>query len=208
MSPSRRVALVAALALPFGALTACSVDELSYTSQSIAQADGGSVPAAEGGPINVVDGGFEAVAPPAKQPFPSPMVNVACGGLDGDAGGCDPTAGLGCCLVASSDPSGNACDSQLQYFQGNGSICKGANDTFITCVASDDDNTCCWQRSASGINFHTRYRAACADGGTEACDPNGPGGGLCNGVPGDCKTIICGGVTLGFCSGGETPTCN
>jgi hypothetical protein len=181
-----------------GVAIACTAgDPIAYSAAAVsgAGADGGGdarVPPADGSLLTVPgtnDGGLV----PA-------LTHLPCSGLDTD-GGCDPTAGMGCCLAGSSDTSGNnnTCLEQVQHYNSTG--CKDPKDVFLGCLSSDTDNTCCWQ--PEGVDRHdTRFRTDC-DGGTEACDPSADGGSCSTG--GDCHMITCKGVVVGYCGGGPAP---
>jgi hypothetical protein len=194
------VALVVSLPA-IGAAFACTAgDPLVYSPNAGA---GPSSPAAEAG----VDGGTEAGRPAdggvlitianesdgGLLPAISPL---ACTALDAD-GGCDPTAGMGCCLAATG--LGNMCFEQVQHF--TGTECQNDGDVFLACLTSTADSTCCWQPEGSS-RMNTRYRADCA-GGVEACDPN-DNGGVCS-TGGPCTPAICKGVTVGYCGTGAPP---
>ena len=156
-----------------GTAIACTAgDALVYSgagSPSEAGADGG-----DGG--GVADGGLLTMPPHDDGGFVPSIMPLACNGLDA---GCDPTAGMGCCLAGSSDTTGNdnACYEQVQHY--NASACKNDGDVFLACLSSNADSTCCWQPEGSN-RMNTRFRSDC-DGGIEACDPNADGGSCLDG---------------------------
>ncbi len=196
MTP-RSYAFVCVLALPIAAaIVACTAgDELAYTPASGAEA--GPSTAEDAG--RVVGDSSVVIGPRAADGAVLPgAAPIACTSL-GEA--CDPSAGMGCCLknVASNTGADNLCFEQLQHF--GGSSCIAAGDVFLACLASVDDNRCCWQTEPNGT-VDTRYRAAC-DGGVEACDPSADGGVCATG--GACTSATCKGVVIGYCGGGAPP---
>jgi hypothetical protein len=209
--PSRRLRFVFLLSVPIaGAIAACTAgEEISYQDANLTP-DGAVVEAGrEGGPpIPVVDGGF--ILPirgfdgsTTIPPLPDGPLPCGTGGLDLEGGACDPTEGLGCCLLKNGgvpDPASNQCNWQGFYFQGGTTFCKTQGDVFLSCLGSDPDSMCCWQNDNAGL-FHTRYRANC-DGGFEAC--NIAAKGLCSDGT-VCQSAFCGGVEVGFC--GATSPC-
>jgi hypothetical protein len=201
VTPNRAFLIGLVVAVPLGGLfaMACSAgDEISYATQDLTKEAGD-------GPI-VTDSTFEVMTRPddgggKPQPIPVP---IACSGPFAMDGGCDPSEGRGCCLGGSA----NTCENQSVFFAAGSSYCRAQNEVFLTCLASDSDNKCCWQPSSATTNsFETRFRVGCSDGGIEACDPTADSGGVCsNGV---CTTLTCRGVTLGYCAtpGSGAPTC-
>ena len=206
MISEARLFLVAGLiALPVGGLVACGVgDELSYKSSGKTN-DSGLLPD-EAGRL-VAESGI-TTRPPANDGGTLPPIGsvLGCPGLDPD-GGCNTTEGRGCCLPGSApaaSTASNVCVEQIQVF--GGPSCRSVNDVFLSCIGSQTDSTCCWQPGESGSGtFNTRFRSWC-DGGTEACNPNGPDGG-----PGFCQNGLvcipktCKGVLTGGC--GTEPPC-
>lgn len=183
-----------------GAAIACTAgDELVYAGPAPAAGSDGGVEAA-GPPVE--GGALVGVASQNDGGLVPSIRQVACSSLDPD-GGCDPTAGMGCCLAAASDTSGsnNGCFDQAQHYAST--ACKDDGDVFLTCLASTADSTCCWQRELPTTRMNTRFRTDC-DGGVEACDPESDGGGTCsNGA--SCTSTVCKGVVVGYCGGGTAP---
>jgi hypothetical protein len=196
------------------AVTACTAgDELAYTAPPAT--DGGPDGSTEGGPF-VLDSSFDVTERGDDGGVLANLRTNPCSVLDAAAdGGCDVTAGQGCCLAATSGTDSvadNTCADQAQYF-GRDTYCHAANDVFLACANSDADSACCWQDvpgNNGGVAHFTRYRASC-DGGLEACNPVGANGGptACNnGLPcvpapggGKCK-----GIDIGACGG--PPPCS
>ncbi len=193
------VSLIALCAPVAAALVACTAGDLRYTSTSSeAGADTGVV--ADGGPLSEGDGALFPLPPVSDGGIVASIRSVACSSLDPD-GGCDPTAGSGCCLASSSNPTGsdNTCVDQLQHF--GGTACMNAGDVFLACLGSNTDSVCCWQPEGDG-RMNTRYRTDC-DGGIEACDPLADGGSCSNGAV--CTPKTCKGVMIGYCGSGAAP---
>lgn len=189
------LALVASLAV----FAACSPGEdVGYAPLS---ADGGAseeASARDAGRI-VRESGVEGGAVETSSPLP-PATPIPC------SGGCDTTAGLGCCI----DSASASCVEQVHYYRGATSptpFCQSAagNDTFVACLASDADNTCCWGKDGPNGTWNARYRASCA-GGFEACDPSADGGACANG--GTCRAKTCKGLLVGSCSPTEDAPCS
>ena len=201
MSPARLAVLALVVTLPVAVLVACTAGDAIVYPQQAATGEGGTPD--DAGRI-IVDSGI----PPKpvvndgavlRPPNPNP-ISCASTGLDSD-GGCDPTAGMGCCLPASNtsgDPTNNKCDEQVQFFESN-EFCHAANDIFLSCLGSNTDSTCCWEPNATGA-YHSRYRAACDSVGFEACDPDVDGGGTCSSGAA-CTHVMCRGVLIGYCGG-------
>lgn len=180
-----------------GAAVACTAgDALVYSGAG--SSDGGLDGASDGGVT--ADGAL--LTPPAQNDggFVPSLRQLACSGLAVDAG-CDPSAGMGCCLAASSDMTGsdNACLDQAQHYSSSG--CKSDGDVFLGCLSSNPDSTCCWQPEGNR-RMDTRFRTDC-DGGVEACDPTADGGSCATG--GACTPATCKGVVVGYCGGGAPP---
>lgn len=197
-----RVLLVAfVVGLPVaGAAIACTAgDPIAYSAAAMsgAGADGGDGGGGGGG--GPADGSLLTVPSQNDGGFVPAIQHLSCNGFDA---GCDPTAGMGCCLAGSSDTTGsnNACLEQVQHY--NSTACKDPGDVFLGCLGSDTDSVCCWEPEGSDRK-NTRFRADC-DGGVEACDPNADGGSCSTG--GTCMPTICKGVVVGYCGGG-TPPC-
>ncbi len=203
--PSRRRWLRIAAVVGFpavGAAIACTAGEdIAYQSSPITGDGGVDGPVADGGGRIVGDSTIDVRERTGDSGGFPPSMPFKCTGLDPDAG-CDPTAGLGCCLAAASDPvgTGNKCFEQREAFEGT--QCAAAKDVFIACLSSDSDNTCCWHKEANNTT-NTRYRAAC-DGGVEACDPTADGGGVCA-MKAKCNAVTCKGVVVGYCGEGSSP---
>lgn len=189
------VAFVVCLPLAGTAIACTAGDALVYSGSSPSEAgvEGGN----EGGVA--ADGSLVTVPSQNDGGFVPSIMPLACNGLDA---GCDPTAGMGCCLAGSSDTTGsnNACYEQVQHY--SASACKDDGDVFLGCLSSNSDSTCCWQPEGSN-RMNTRFRTDC-DGGIEACDPNADGGSCVTG--GACTPTTCKGVVVGYCGGG-TPPC-
>ncbi|MDB4935728.1 MAG: hypothetical protein JWP87_2700 [Labilithrix sp.] len=208
--PARHAVLALFVALPCAAaVVACTAgDEVLYSGAT----DGTHPDGGTDGP-SVADSSFEVSTRADDGGVLAQLHTDPCAVLDAD-GGCDMTAGKGCCLAASSatgSVSDNTCAEQVQYFDRT-TYCRAANDVFLACASSDPDSTCCWQdvpADNGGVAHHTRYRASCA-GGLEACNPVGRDGGPTgcnNGLPcvpaangGKCK-----GIDIGAC--GQVPPC-
>ena len=205
-SPTRIAVLIAMVALPVGALVACGAgDEIAYTKQAGTGVDSGIVPDEAG---RLVGEGGVIETRPANDGggVPPPLTVSACAMLDPD-GGCDPTAGLGCCL--SGDPKNPsfpaACVDLEQYTVGN--YCEKAKDVFIACRSSDSDNVCCWGPGA-GNTMIARFRPGCFDGGYESCDPS-PSAvqPVCPNTGGGCTPVSCHGIDVGYCGAEKRDPC-
>lgn len=194
--PSRALLLCLVVSLPsFGAAVACTaVDEVAYTSRAVTD-EGGL--ADDAGRI-VGDSSIDVRERPSDGGTLPMLVTLACPFLDPDAG-CDPSAGMGCCLPKSG--TGNTCAEQVQYFSQATTFCKAAGDVFLTCVASDPDSLCCWGAGASGTQ-HTAKASSC-DKGPESCNPLAGGTTCSKGQP--CVTAKCNGLDVGAC--GKAPPC-
>lgn len=179
-----------------GAAIACTAGDALVYSAAAVEAGAGGDAATEGGVTG--DGGLLTEPPQTDGGLVPSIRQISCSGLDA---GCDPTSGMGCCLAASSDTTGNdnACLEQAQHYGAAG--CKGAGDVFLGCFGSNDDSTCCWQPEEEN-RMNTRFRTDC-DGGIEACDPNADGGSCVTG--GACTPVLCKGVLVGYCGGGAPP---
>lgn len=197
--PARWLLLTGLSALTVGALFACTAgDDLAYQSSALTP-DTGIVP------VPVAESGIET-RPPANDggTLPAPTMS-ACPLLDPD-GGCDPQAGLGCCLPSTG--GSNVCTEQAQYYAGK--MCGAPGDVFVSCLASNADSTCCWQGGPNGT-VGTRYRVSCtADAGgpnVEACDPNAnpDAGSPCTTTGGTCNIVSCRGIMVGYCGNGPSP---
>jgi hypothetical protein len=200
---TRVLVLAGMIALPVCALIACTAgDEIAYQSSALT-GDSGIIPD-EAGRL-VAESGIE-VRPPANDGGTLPPTGPVqgCPIIDPD-GGCDTSAGKGCCLPNTGVSSAsNTCVDQVDYFSGLGKTCSQDRDVFLSCIGTDGDNTCCWEPGENGT-FNTRFRAFC-DGGIEACNPNGPDGGpgIClNGQT--CMKKTCKGIDTGGC--GADPPC-
>lgn len=195
MLRSRTILVIAsACSLGAAAVLACTGGEAVEYDTAGLTGDGG-IP--EGAIVD--DSGrviFESGVPVQERPEAAtlpPPNPVACNGLVSQDGGCDTSAGRGCCL----DNTGALCEEQAQYSAG--AFCNGAGSVFITCTSSFDDSICCWQNDGPGGSTNTRYRSAC-DGGVEACDPSQDGGVCANGqlcTPTACSKAPT--ITIGFC---------
>lgn len=202
-APGRLVAIALVVMLPLGATAiACTGgDDLAYSGGD--GADGGDA-SSDGRPM-VDDSGFL----PTKNRDAGPALvrnvdPIACGdpALEPE-GGCAPSAGYGCCITGAGG-NDNQCAEQVTFsLDPLASFCRGGGDVFVACLGTDGDNLCCWQPVAGNGGFSLRYRAACDQGGFEACDPKA-GGGVCL-TGGPCKPTTCKGVELGYCV--ETKPC-
>jgi len=183
------------------AMIACTAGQLAYTAAaSSSDAGGDTSVVGEGGSPTEGDGALITVPSVSDGGIVPSLRTVACSSLDPD-GGCDPTAGSGCCLASSSDGTGsdNTCVDQVQHF--GGKACTNPGDVFLACLGSTDDSVCCWQPEADN-RMNTRYRTDC-DGGVEACDPLADGGSCSNGEV--CTPKTCKGVMIGYCGAGKAP---
>jgi hypothetical protein len=204
-SRTRALLLCVVVALPLaGAAIACNAgDDIAYSAGAGTVTGEGGVPD-EGGRI-VLDSSVVPLEPPNDGGTLPKLVTLACPSLDPD-GGCDPSAGMGCCLPSSGaggSTADNMCAEQVQYFSELTKFCKSTGDVFLTCLASEDDNLCCWRSGANGTKYTTRT-STCA-GGVESCDPNALGGAstCTNGQL--CVKAKCRGIDVGAC--GEAPPC-
>ena len=179
------------------AMIACTAGELAYSSSGSSDAGADTGVVGEGGSSTEGDGALIPSPPVNDGGIVASIRSVACSSLDPD-GGCDPTAGSGCCLAFISNSTGdqNTCIDQLQHF--GGTACMNNGDVFLACLGSTNDSVCCWQPEADN-RMNTRYRTDC-DGGVEACDPLADGGGSCsNGAV--CTAKTCKGIVVGYCGG-------
>ncbi len=196
---SRALLLAFVVGLPMaGAAIACTAgDPISYASGAVTFAEAGDDGGRDGG-------GVIMSRPPIGDGGIAPLIGnpITCSSLDPD-GGCDPTAGMGCCLAGTPVGGTNTCVPQAQHFSGQ--ACKDDHDVFLACLASTTDSTCCWQREGDN-RMNTRYRTDC-DGGVEACDSTADGGSCTSG--GTCTQMVCKGVVVGFCDtdSGSPPPC-
>jgi hypothetical protein len=200
-TPSRTLLLCLVVALPFaGAAIACTPgDEIAYTSSAVT-GEGGTPD--DSGRI-VGDSSVDVIERPSDGGTIPPLVTVACPFLDPD-GGCDPTAGMGCCLPKSGavdSAAANTCAEQIQFFSEATTFCKTPGDVFLTCLASDSDNLCCWAAGANGTQYTAR-KSSC-EKGVESCNPLVGGTTCSNGQP--CVKAKCKGLDVGAC--GKAPPC-
>ena len=116
---------------------------------------------------------------------PTPIITT-CPGSAPD-GGCDTTAGLGCCLSG-----GASCMSQADY----ATSCPSGG-VFVGCFQPTVDAECCWHE----INGSRVALAGtiCSEGYACLADSDCPDG------TGKCAMTTCHGVTIGQCGG--APAC-
>jgi hypothetical protein len=186
----------AAATLPLAAAAyACNAgDPIVYV-----QPDAGTREAGPPDAIAVADapGASDVVIPEL-----TPGTLAPCGASKQEDGGCDPTAGEGCCFEGS--PTGKCVQEWQVYVDASdvGAQCQGPGSLFLGCVADSFDSPCCWGKGPSGGLF-TRSAVDCGKL-AHSCDPAGVDGGPARCIDGTpCASAMCLGVEIGWCMGAD-----
>jgi hypothetical protein len=109
-------------------------------------------------------------------------------------GGCDPSAGLGCCIKTAGE---SAC---LQQWEAP-VACKES--VFVTCRRSDGDSACCWRPNPNGKGRTAVFAAECEAGVACVDDADCPAEGPLAG----CHTKKCSSVDFPIGECGSDPKC-
>jgi hypothetical protein len=193
-----RLALALGLALPVAsAVIACTGgDDIAYGGRGTVLDGGRQDGADEAGRI-VHEGGVDVVERP-EGGHVEPSNGLPCDvGIDVDSGGCESSAGVGCCVGAS-----KICVDQREYYEHVPGKCDAPGSIFLSCLQGDDDNTCCWGVDTTNETKFTRFKGSCTNG-PASCDPAAAGGSCPNGDT--CNPIKCNGLSLGYCGKGPSP---
>jgi hypothetical protein len=198
IAPARALLLACVLALPVaGAAVACTGgDDVSYAGTGSPPDGGRSDGSDEAGRI-VRESGADVITRP-EGGHVDPSNGLPCDvGVGVDSGGCESSAGLGCCAGAA-----RVCVEQAEYYSHAPGKCDAPGSIFLTCLQGDDDNTCCWGIDATSQTKFTRFTASCTSG-PASCDPKADGGACPNGDT--CHPVTCNGTALGYCGSGASP---
>lgn len=202
MSRVSRSRVCALVAVTLGLGAACAtVADLDVTYGQGSESDG--VDASDDARQKVRESSIDAstpVLPPSVIEDGGGLPCHAEAGLSGEEdGGCDESAGNGCCL-RNNLAAGSACMSQAEArAQCSAPSAKGV---FVACRQSRGDDVCCW-RDLGGGGKGAFYAAGC-DGGSIACVEDAG----CAIFGQACATKACqrGGFLIGQC-GSNPPAC-